>query len=304
LFLPAVFGWQASIRVETSLVAIPVTVTDAKGKHVQRLRQDDFRLFQDEMPEAITYFAASEEPLRVALLLDTSKSTVPVLPRIRKGARSFLEQLRPQDQAMILAFDSEVHVRHRMTGDLALLRELVMEIKPGDGPGTHLRDALAEAVAALQPVTGRRAIALMTDGQDMGSSRITPAELASRLESAGVPVYPVYYRVDPREMMRALFGTAPGGAGKRPSEEWNQREKRAEAWLEQVAALSAGTFYRSDIAELDRTFARVAAELRNQYLLGFYPARSKLDGRPHALRVEVNRPGVQVRARRSYNAAR
>jgi VWFA-related protein len=166
-----------------------------------------------------------------------------------------------------------------------------------------MRDALLEAAAALKDFGGRRAIALLTDGQDAGSA-VSPEGLASQLDSADVPVYPVYYRVDPRKLMKDLFGAAPGGAGRQPSRQWLEREEQAAAYLEKMADISAGTFYRSEVGDLDLTFARIAGELRNQYLLGFYPDRSRLDGQAHTLRVETFRAGLTVRYRRGYVAVR
>jgi hypothetical protein len=88
------------------------------------------------------------------------------------------------------------------------------------------------------------------------------------------------------------------------SEEWVRREQEATAFLEKVADLSAGRVYRSDIATLDQAFRPVSEELRSQYLLGFYPEESKLDGQLHTIDVQVDVPDSTVRSRRNYRAIR
>jgi len=113
--------------------------------------------------------------------------------------------------------------------------------------------------------------------------------------------------VDPRQLMKELFGSSrlpKPAAGPRDGAQdpWQQREEESAAFLERVSELSAGRFYKSDVTELDRAFNQISGDLRSQYLLGFYPDQSKLDGRMHSLDVRVTPPDAFVRNRRNYRA--
>lgn len=290
------------IRVETVLVNVPAIVTDSRGMHISGLKREDFRLYEDGSPQPISVFAASEEPVSVALLLDTSKSTITVLERIKKAARSFLRSMRPRDRALIIAFDRDVRILSPLSDDLKELDETVKGAKPGEYVGTKLRDAVLEVTAnRFKSTPGRKAIILLSDGQDFGS-RASVADLLASVAESGVLVYSIFYKVDVRALSRELFGVPI--PGQLQDSIWQQREREAAAFLQELSELSAGRLMPSEISNLNKTFAQIIEELRHQYLLGFYPEMSKLDGSPHTLSVVVEREGAVVRARRDYRVLR
>jgi len=290
------------IRVETVLVNVPAIVTDSRGMHIPGLKKEDFRLYEDGSPQPISIFAASEEPVNVALLLDTSKSTVTVLERIKKAARGFLGSMRPRDRALLISFDLDVKVLYPLSDDVKDLDETVKGVKPGDYVGTKLRDAVLEVTAnRFKSITGRKAIILLSDGQDFGS-RASVADLLASVAESGVLVYSVFYKVDIRALSRELFGVPI--PGQLQDSIWQQREREAAAFLQELSELSAGRFMPSEISNLHKTFAQIIEELRHQYLLGFYPEMAKLDGSPHTLNVVVEREGAVVRARHDYRVLR
>jgi Ca-activated chloride channel family protein len=289
------------IRVQTTLVNVPVMVSDRTGGSVLGLKAEDFVLYDDGMPQPLAFFASSTESIQIALLLDTSKSTTTVLDRIRGAALGFISQLRAQDQAMVVSFDTEVHILCRLVSDQQELKRAIRIAIVGEYAGTRMRDAVSlVAEKYLRSGQGRKAVILLTDGQDYGSLVSTEDMMRSVLDS-GVVAYPVFYPVDRRELVKKLFGvTLPKGpAGKA---DWEKDEAEAAALLQHIADESAGVFYRSQAADLKKTFARVAEELRHQYLLAFYPDPSRVDGAQHLLKVVVSRPDLEVRARRSYQA--
>ncbi len=98
---------EQTIRIETTLVSVPVIVSDRQGRYVSGLKASDFTVYEDRSKRPIDFFGDAEEPINVALLLDTSKSTTPVLDDIKKAAKDFVKQLRPRDRAMIVTFDFE-----------------------------------------------------------------------------------------------------------------------------------------------------------------------------------------------------
>jgi Ca-activated chloride channel homolog len=287
-----------AIRVETVLINVPAIVTGAQGKPISTLKQEDFSLLEDGIPQPISLFASSEESVNVALLLDTSKSTVTVLGKIRQAARSFVRQMRPADRALVLSFDHELTVVNPLTDDREDLDQSIKTVRPGSYVGTKLRDAVLEVTAKrFRGLTGRKAIVLLSDGQDYGS-QTSVVELLSSVAGSGTLVYSICYSVDLSALSKELFGVAlpkrlPGGV-------WDQRQKDAVVFLRELSELSAGRYLPSEISDLNKVFGQIIEELRNQYVLGYYPASAKLDGAVHTLEVTVRRPDARVRARNSY----
>ncbi len=290
------------IRVQTTLVHVPVMVSTKTGGAVPGLKPEDFTLYDDGTRQSLAFFVTAEEPIRVALLLDTSKSTTTALDRIRKAAAGFLLQLRPQDQAMVASFDSSIHILCRFDSGERELRRAIDRAQPSDYDGTKMCDAVLSVTDRyLRSVQGRKAIILLTDGQDIGSS-ISVEDMSRSAADAGVVIYPVFYDVDRREWAKKVLGISmpKGAAGK---EAWKDVNDAAAVALRRVADETGGMFYRNESADFKKVFALVAEELRHQYLLAFYPDTARIDGSPHKLEVSVSRPGLVVRARRSYRAS-
>jgi VWFA-related protein len=278
-------------------------VRDQKGGAVPGLVADDFQLYDDGIRQPLAFFAASAEPIRVALLIDTSKSTATVLDKMRKAAAGFLGELRPKDEAMVVTFDSEIHVIGRFGSDLDELKREIRRVEIGDTPGTHLCDAAVRvAQRYLRAGQGRKAMILLTDGQDYGSTASMEEMIRAILDS-GVVAYPVFYKVDRLALIKKLFGVSLS-KNALAAQDWEAGEKAGAELLRRVAEDSAGTLFPSEIGDLKKTFGRVADELRHQYLLAFYPDSARLDGTQHSIRVDLARSDLRSRARRNYVAAK
>jgi VWFA-related protein len=226
---------------------------------------------------------------------------------MKQAARRFLMQMRPQDLAMVVGFDSEVQVLCPLSSDPRKLNDAIKNAHAG-GAGTRMRDAINEiALQGFKSISGRKAVVLLTDGQDHGS-RISAPDLLDAVAASGTLIYSVFYSVDPRELVKELAGVssripkAAAGREKGSYSVWSEREEQAAEYLSQISELSAGRFYRSDAKGFDAVFKQISEELRSQYLLGFYPDKSKLDGGVHTLVVGVAIPEAVVRSRRSYRA--
>ena len=285
---------ESTIKIDTTLVSVPVVVSDRQGRYVADLKQEDFTLYQDRIKQPISFFAATEEPINIALLLDTSRSTRDVLDDIKKAAITLLKQVRPQDSLMVIAFDYNVHVLCPLTTDRKALERAVKKAEIGEFFGTTLNDAVTEVLArSFKSVKGRKAIILLTDGKDAGS-KVPPRELVASAEEADTLIYPIFYTTLPMRRNRLAFG------GRR----MDRINERASDFLHILAETSAGRFYASEVTDLKTTFGLILEELRHQYRLGFYPDSVEQEGKLHRLNVEVNRTDVAVRARRSYRSKR
>jgi VWFA-related protein len=310
-----------TIKIDTNLISVPVIVSDRQGRYVPGLRVADFRLYDNATEQKISFFDAAEEPLNILLLLDTSRSTQGVLDDIRKAAKSFLKELRPQDRAMVVTFDYAIHKLSPLTNDRKILETAIKHAEVGEYFGTLLNDAVMETTAeVLQPITGRKAIILLTDGEDAGS-RVRASELVSAASEADAMIYSIYYEPSiPRGFgpSRSPFPRRRGpifrrrgrlftelvppqrpGHGQR-RERRKERSEEAQEFLTKLSEVTGGRFYRSKATDLKKTFALVADELRYQYRLGFYPEKIGQDGSLHSLRVKVDRQDVAIRSRYQY----
>jgi Ca-activated chloride channel family protein len=311
-----------AIRVETLLVSVPVVVSDRNGRYVANLTKKDFTVFQDGKQVPVEFFAAVEEPISVALLIDTSQSTRPVLDDIKDSARSFIKLLNPKDRAMIVSFDYQINVLSPLTSDASQLKRAVdrAEIPPQGMTGTVLRDAVYETVArTFAGLKGRKAIILLTDGKDMGSDIGTDA-LFYRLQETDTLIYPVMFSTGPggsRNAGRNLRIFGPDGSI-RGLDSLNPRQQQriqqaigrigrqneiAREILIGMSEATAGRFYSSEDGKLKKTFASIVEELRFQYRLGYYPPEETSPNQLHQIRVKITRPDTVVRARTSYRAS-
>lgn len=305
------------IKVQTTLVGVPVIVSDRQGRYIPGLKREDFKVYQDRIEQTIAVFEASEEPLNIALLLDTSRSTEQVLDDIKKDAGNFLKELRPQDRAMVISFDYDVHVLSGLTSDRKALERAIKNARIGEQVGTLLRDAVAAVIERhFKRVDGRKAIILLTDGKDVGSGIAEQALLDEAAES-GAMIYTVFFEtgflrrgwIDPLTFpRRRVWVGRDRFPPARPRQEQRRRRvdmknEQAVSFLTYLSEVSAGRYYSSEVSDLKKIFKLVADELRHQYRLGFYPDPTKADGQRHVLRVQVNNPDAVVRARRSYQAA-
>ena len=309
------------VKVYSNLVSVPVIVSDRDGRYLPGLRQEDFKLFDNGTAQALSFFDAAEEPLNVALLLDTSRSTEGVLDDIKKAAKNFLKELRPQDRAMIVSFDYGIHKLSPLTNDRKVLEQAIKQAEVGEVLGTLLNDAVLESVGRdLKPINGRKAIILLTDGEDHGSLT-AESELVAYASESDAMIYSIYYspegrrgRDRPFRGMGGIFGGRgrggmrdrfPRQGGPRRDPGWGRpgdRSEEAKAFLAKLSEVSAGRFYQSKKTDLKKTFVLIAQELRNQYRLGFVPDNLARDGSLHALKVKVDKPDIAVRARTQYRA--
>ncbi len=203
-----------TMSVDVNVVTLPVTVRDKKGKIVRDLTKDDFDLEEDGKPQAIRYFSQETNlPLTVGLLVDTSMSERDNMDRERSASRSFLDQMitRPADRAFVIHFDREVELLQDLTSDHAKLEKAVglIDTQPAventqssdqgsgqprarRGAGTLLYDAIflaCDEIAKKQK--GRKAIVVLTDGEDRGSQETLNSAIESA-QKAETVVYTIY----------------------------------------------------------------------------------------------------------------
>jgi len=189
---PEEVGEGDIVRIETTLVSIPVSVMDRDGKYIPDLRKEDFRVWEDGVEQRVAYFASTEKPFTVALMIDTSASTRYKLEEIQDAAIAFVDQLRADDRVMVVSFDDRIRVLEQPTSNRSLLRNAILQTRIGSG--TRLYDAVDEVISRyLNRVEGRKAIVLFTDGVDTTSKHATYESTVRDAEELDALIYPVEY---------------------------------------------------------------------------------------------------------------
>jgi VWFA-related protein len=289
------------VKVETNLITIPVSVFDRSGLYIPNLRQTDFKIFEDGAEQEIAYFGTSEKPFTVILLIDTSPSTAYKIEEIQSAATAFVNQLKAQDNVMVIEFDANVHVLTEATADR---QKIYKAIKRADfGDGTALYDAVDFSLRKrLSKVEGRKAIVLFTDGVDTASYKNDFDSTIGDAEESDSLIFPIYYNTffDNRGGISSTLpnlGSILSGRGNTSAEYAVGRK-----YLEELSAATGGRVFRPEATPggLTAAFEGIAEELRRQYNIGYYPKSESVVGQRKQIKVRLNRPNLVVRARDSY----
>jgi Ca-activated chloride channel family protein len=302
-----------AIKLTTSLVTLPVMVSDPYGRFVTGLTRQDFQVREDGALQQIASFSSTEAPFNVALLIDTSRSTRNKLGAIRKAALEFIKQLQPRDRVLIVTFDERVNFLGDFTSDRRELARTIRSVK--SNYLTSLYDAISLTITEkLVTVEGRKAIVVLTDGVDTFSRKATFESSLDLVAGAGVICYAVQYetrgdagpRTNPILLPRSSFTYRTTSFVR----DWQgqgaplkDRYLIAQNYLSALAVRSGALLFRAETIEnTSFAFAMVANELRNQYTISYYSTNDKRDGNYRTIAVQINRAGLTPRTRQGYRA--
>jgi len=292
---PATEQGQERLEVNVRRVRLPITVIDKKGQFVSGLSQNDFLVLEDRVPQQIDSFTSEENnrlPLYVAVLMDTSPSTAGKLKFEQESAMNFIQTVvRPRkDRVLFATFDDQVTLRQDFTDRLELLDRAVFSVKK-TGEKTALYDAIWQFCdEKMRSAQGRRALVLITDGDDTYSrADINDAiDIAQRTETT---IYAI--------------STKAGLSGAVPGVEAGTVKDHGDKDLERLATETGGVaFFTGDMLALERSFSKIATELRSQYLITYRPANDRYDGsyRKVEVKLTASNDKYKLRTKRGYTA--
>ncbi|MEE8277371.1 MAG: VWA domain-containing protein, partial [Thermoanaerobaculia bacterium] len=271
-------------RLEVNLVELNVVVLDREDRALTGLTRQDFTVLLDGRRREIERFALAEEvPLVLGLVIDTSQSMDSLMPDTKKAGAQFLgETLRDGDLAFLVDFDTKPRLAQAATPDFVQLLRRFSALR-ADG-FTALYDAIIFSLLQFEEAAGRKALVLLTDGDDY-RSRFGPKRCIQYGRQLGVPVYIISLAA-----VRIARPWSPSGPAKAPA---RPLEK---PWLEGLTDATGGrVFYISDMAQLSEAYARINEELRSQYVLAFSTERQLSQQELTRLRVQVPGKGLKVR---------
>jgi Ca-activated chloride channel homolog len=277
---------SSSIRVNSNLVLIPVSVVDRNEKSVVGLDQNSFRLYDDKVEQIITHFSMEDGPISVAFLFDASSSMADKIREAREAVSAFLKTANPTDEFLLIQFSDEVNLLLGFTKEADEVQRHLALIQPRGR--TALLDAIDLSIHQLRHAHNiRKAVVIVSDGGD-NCSRRTISEIKSLVRESDVLIYAL-----------GIFDS------------WDLRsqtheEEAGPGLLRDVAKQSGGALFEiKDLSELPDIAAKMGNALRTQYVLGYTPAKPRMDGKYHKVNVKVVHKGSsKLRAswRRGYYA--
>jgi Ca-activated chloride channel family protein len=270
-----------TLKFETNLVVLNVTITDGTDRYIRGLKREDFQIFEDKTQQKIVDFSQDQTAFSAVILLDASLSMQHKLTLARAACANFVDTLRPDDTFAIYGFSGmKVKVLQDFT-EIHDIPDSVWDMR-ADGE-TPLYDAIAKAAEGLAKRTERRrAIVVVSDGADTKSKASLEQALRKTLDAQAL-----IYAVDMTDA--AVYRTAT-------------RDNGLDI-LKEMAAKTGGRFFAAaGGGKLREAFANAAEELRNQYTLTYESSNERYDGRWRALEVKVAKPLLNVRTRRGYYA--
>jgi VWFA-related protein len=313
---------QPKIAVEVKTVSVLATVRDKHGKTISNLAKEDFALTEDGHPQPIDYFAReSDLPLRLGLLVDTSLSQRRVLEQERSASYSFLDHLLrvDKDLAFVIHFDREVELLQEFTPLRPKLQAALQSLQTPEfsgrgsggsggggtrqrGGGTLLYDAIYLAADELMSKQqGRKSLIVLSDGVDHGSKESLPTAI-EKAQRADTVVYSILFKDDEGYLNPGGRMGGMGGGGRRGGRFPPQDRPDGKKVLQQISKETGGRLFEVSKKEtVDKIYAQIEEELRNQYSLGYTPDENAGPGY-HKIQLLLKQKDLVVQARDGYYA--
>jgi len=269
-------GTGLNLRVETTLVQIPVAVTDSLNRFVLGLQKDDFHLLEDSVEQHVAHFSGEDAPLSVGLVFDESGSMDYKLRTSQAAVAQFLKTMNADDEAFLVEFSDSAKLTVGFTAHTEEIQNALKKAQPGGL--TAMLDAINLALREMKKAkNSRKAIVIISDGGD-NHSQYTSAEIESLVREADVQIY----------AMGVFEPSLPFGL--------TAEEVSGPRLLSEIATQTGGRAFAAALtSDLPSVAARIAVELRNQYVLGYYPKNQARDGKFRHVEVKVTQPrGVSV----------
>jgi len=297
-----------TVRATVTLVEVNCNVLSPHGTHLRSLGRDDFRLFEGGVEQRIAHFDAASEPASIALLMDASPSVFRELEEMKAAARALARNLSPLDEVAVVAFAGQTHLLLPFSRDRALLERTVGSVelmRSASETGSNIYQAIYLTVRELfRGRTGRKAIVVLTDGQDSGlglswdpataaphpgekANRLTFEDVSRALAAAGVEVYAVSTQNRPKAMTEAWLAAHQGDMLINPAARELGMVHYTLYLAELVRRAGGHLYFLREIGTLSEVYRRIAETLDAEYTLGYYPSAGLAKPGWRALRVEL-----------------
>jgi Ca-activated chloride channel family protein len=305
-----------TIRLTVEMVSLPVVVTDRTGARILDLQKDDFEVFEDGVAQEIAGFALTDEPVSIALAIDTSGSVENQLAHMQNEAIHFVNLLHPDDSVAIMSFAEDVQLLEDWSIDRERNARGIKETR--HGTCTKVYEAVWLGLEdVLEPVRERNALVLFTDGEDTASQKASQKETVELAKETRATIYTVYFQPDSSSGIGINVGGYPhpsripttppiippsGGSGGGGCGGLGI-PTGGHPYLQELADYTGGKVFDAHrFEDLGPAFDEVAKELASQYSIGYYSTNNKRDGKFRRVQVKVKRQGLAVRTKKGYYA--
>jgi VWFA-related protein len=265
---PAEEERRSNIRIDTTLVLVPVSVTDPMNRFVTGLEKDHFKVFEDKIEQDIRQFSSEDAPLSVGIVFDTSGSMGSKLQKSRQAVAQFLKTANPEDEFFLIQFNDRPELTVPFTRNTEDIQNRLTFTQPKGR--TALLDGIYLSMNQMKKAHNpRKALLVISDGGD-NSSRYTEAEVRKVVRESDVLIYSL-----------GIFESY-AARGRTPE------ELAGPGLLSELAEQTGGRHFAvDDLAELPDMAAKIGIELRNRYVIGYSPKNQQRDGRYHHVEVKV-----------------
>jgi Ca-activated chloride channel family protein len=272
------------LRIDSSLVLIPVHVTTATGASVTGLTRDSFRVSEDHVEQTISSFLLEDAPVSIGFLLDASGSMRAKLPKAAEAAAAFFRTINPEDESFLIEFGTKAKLKAPFTRNSNQIYRQIAHMAPAGK--TTLLDAIHLALIQMKKAAyARKAIVILSDGGD-NWSRHSAREVRNQLIESDVQLYAM-----------GIFDSVRAHT---------REERNGPRLLDDLAEQSGGRLYTvEELDQLPAISTRIAHDLRNQYMLGYYSTNAARDGKYRRVTVRLAVPNVRelrTSYRRGYYA--
>lgn len=263
----------SSLRVDTTIVQIPVTVTDPLNRFVTGLDKEHFRVFEDKIEQKLTYFSSEDAPVSIGIVFDHSGSMGSKLQQSRLAVAQLMKTANPEDEFFLVQFNDRPEIVVGFTHESEEIQNRLTFVQSKGR--TALLDSIYLAINQMRKDpkhNPRKALVIISDGGD-NSSRYTESEIKNLVREADVQIYAI-----------GIF--EPLGSRSRTAE-----EMAGPGLLSQLAEQTGGRAFAVDnLSELPDIAAKIGIELHNQYVLGYAPSNRERDGKYRHVQVKLVQP--------------
>jgi Ca-activated chloride channel homolog len=279
---------QGTFHAGVELVSLNVTVTDGTkdGKYITGLEEGDFDVFEDGVKQSISFFSRVQQPIALAILLDTSNSMEEKLATAQEAAIGFVRRMRKDDAMEVIDFNSQVRIPQPFTSDPTALEKAIRQTTVNGSTSLYnaiyvsLRELKKERAASAEEIR-RQAIVVLSDGDDT-SSLVEYDEVLNLAKRSETAIYAI---------------------GLRQAETGRPHFKEAEFVLRQLSQETGGrVFFPTSVAELAKIYEQISEELASQYSIAYAPKNPMRNGAWRRIDVRMTKPGLTARTKRGYYA--
>lgn len=281
LVLPAAAQDESStFRADTRLVVLHASVVDSKGNLITSLKKEDFKVFENSVPQQVKVFRREDVPVSMGLIIDNSGSMRDKRKKVEAASLAMVKASNPQDEVLVVNFNDEAYEDVPFTNDIKKMEEGLTKIDSRGG--TAMRDAIDLVIDHVKSKAkkDKKVIFIVTDGND-NTSAMTLEKLVQKAHNSEIVMYAI-----------GLL-----------SEEENREAKKAKRALDALTTASGGvSYYPKELADVERIALQVAQDIRNQYIIAYSPSNQTLDGSFRQIKVQTSGKKYSVRTRSGYYA--